>query len=81
MDYIKYRVLDALQKFEFYQFNEAQLQTITQIVIERKVLEDYERGFITDKEADNMILHIASELASTLPNKGAFIQPPNSSSG
>ena len=81
MDYIKYRVLEALQKFEFYQFNEAHLKTITQIVIERKVLEDYERGFITDKEADNMILHIASELASTLPNKGAFIQPPNSSSG
>lgn len=78
MDKVKTHVLDALKNFKFYQFDEQQLNAIIQKVTELGIINDYEQCFITHQEANNMILHIASELANSVPNKGSFPKPPKS---
>ncbi len=76
MEQIKNRVLEVLKNFSFYQFNEKQIEILCSKVNAKGVISYYEEGFITSKEADNMILHIASELANSFPNKGSFPKPP-----
>ncbi len=77
MAVIKTWVIEALERFSFFKFDEPQLQLLVDTVSDHDIIGSYESGFITWGESQNMILHHASELANQFPNKGAFPKPPN----
>ena len=73
---VKKWVGEAIKPHSFIKFNDDQINNVVEQVIRNGIIENYENAFITEKEAENMILHIAYELANKFPNPGAFPKAP-----
>jgi len=60
-------------------FDDIQMEQILSEVIDKEIVKYYEEFFITEKECENMILHIACELGNKFPNSASFPKAPQPS--
>ena len=59
-----------------FAFDDGQMEQILTEVIEKGIVKNYEEYFITEKEGENMILHIACEFGNKFPNNASFPKAP-----
>lgn len=69
-------IYKTLEPFPIYHFEEKDFKKLVETISNRNVAEDYEKAFITLKEAEGMILHEAYQILKTIPHSRSSPKPP-----